>query len=132
MSSAITHAPLSAAQGTSAQPLPHRWLGLFALSLAVFMVIMTGTSVNLALPAISQNFGISISDLTWVVDAYTLALGALTLPGGTLGDLLGRRRVFLYGIVLFSMGTICSSFAPSLCLLISARALMGLVAARVI
>ena len=59
-------------------PDPRRWLGLLALSISVLTVIMTSTSINLALPAIGGAFGISVSNLTWVIDAYSLALGALT------------------------------------------------------
>lgn len=114
------------------EPDPRRWLGLLALSISVLTVIMTGTSVNLALPAISGTFGVSISNLTWVLDAYTLALGALTLPGGTLGDLFGRRRMYLIGLGLFSAGALLASVSPSLGLLIVTRVVMGIGAALVL
>jgi EmrB/QacA subfamily drug resistance transporter len=113
------------------RPDPRRWLGLLALSISVLTVIMTSTSVNLALPAISNSFGVSVSNLTWVLDAYTLAMGALTLPGGVLGDIFGRRRVYLVGLALFSLGAVCASVAPNLALLIAARVTMGVGAAMV-
>ena len=114
-----------------ARPDRRRWLGLLALSLSVLTVIMTSTSVNLALPSISNSFGVSVSNLTWVLDAYTLAMGALTLPGGVLGDIFGRRRVYLLGLAVFSLGAVCASVAPSLGLLIAARVAMGVGAAMV-
>jgi EmrB/QacA subfamily drug resistance transporter len=113
-------------------PDPRRWLGLLALSISVLTVIMTGTSVNLALPSISSAFGVSISNLTWVIDAYTLALGALTLPGGILGDIFGRRRTYLVGLAIFSVGSILASLAPNIGLLIGARVFMGVGASMVL
>ncbi len=113
-------------------PDRRRWLGLLALSISVLTVIMTSTSVNLALPSISGSFGVSVSNLTWVLDAYTLALGALTLPGGILGDIFGRRRVYLLGLGLFSLGAVCASLAPNLGVLIGARVAMGAGAAMVL
>lgn len=124
-----------AATTTTPPPLPRdrrRWLGLLALSISVLTVIMTGTSVNLALPSISAAFNVSISNLTWVIDAYTLALGALTLPGGTLGDIFGRRRMYLIGLGIFSIGAVFASVAPNLVLLIAARVLMGMGASLVL
>ncbi|MDB5075255.1 MAG: drug resistance transporter, EmrB/QacA subfamily [Chloroflexi bacterium] len=117
---------------SSITPTPNRWLGLLALSLSVLSVVMTGTSVNLALPAISTSFGVSISNLTWIIDAYTLTLGALTLPGGTLGDIFGRRRMYLIGLGVFSVGALFASLAPNLGLLIIARVLMAIGASLVL
>lgn len=117
--------------GTAA-PDPRRWLGLLALSISVLTVIMTSTSVNLALPAIGGAFGVSVSNLTWVIDAYSLALGALTLPGGILGDIFGRRRMYLIGLAIFSLGALSGSAAPGLGLLIASRVAMGVGAALVL
>ncbi len=125
-------APLSSALDPSPAADRRRWLGLLALSISVLTVIMTSTSVNLALPSISGSFGVSVSNLTWVLDAYTLAIGALTLPGGILGDIFGRRRVYLVGLGLFSVGAVCASLAPDLGVLIAARVVMGAGAAMVL
>ena len=123
--------PLPLPHRAAADPDPRRWLGLLALSISVMTVIMTSTSVNLALPSLSGSFGVSVASLTWVLDAYTLAMGALTLPGGILGDIFGRRRVYLLGLGLFSAGAVCASAAPDLGVLIAARVVMGVGAAMV-
>ena len=115
-----------------AAPDPRRWLGLLALSISVLTVIMTSTPVNLALPAIGGAFGVSVSNLTWVIDAYSLALGALTLPGGILGDIFGRRRMYLIGLAIFSLGALSGSAAPDLGMLIASRVAMGMGAALVL
>src|SRR5437764_12859840 len=82
-------------------PDPRRWWALAALSLALFMAILDNTVVNVALPHIQTGLKTSISDLQWVVSAYSLVFGSLLISGGKLGDLLGRKRVFLTGLALF-------------------------------
>src|SRR5437764_11605100 len=82
-------------------PDPRRWWALAALSLALFMAILDNTVVNVALPHIQTSLKTSISDLQWVVSAYSLVFGSLLISGGKLGDLLGRKRVFLTGLTLF-------------------------------
>ncbi len=80
-----------------------RWI-LTATILASSMGMMDGTVVNIALPALQATMGATIADVQWVVEAYTLFLAALMLTGGALGDRLGRKRIFLIGIVVFTAG----------------------------
>ncbi|MGA7027803.1 MAG: MFS transporter, partial [Candidatus Acidiferrales bacterium] len=93
------------------------------------MAFIDGTVVNVALPALQTNLGGTVSDIQWVVEAYGLFLGALILVGGSLGDLLGRRRMFLAGVTLFAAASIACALAPSIHQLILARAVQGLGAA---
>ena len=73
---------------------------------ALFMVMLDNTVVNIALPAIKTSFGASISGLSWTVNAYTLVFGVLLVTGGRLGDVFGRKRMFLAGLVVFTLGSI--------------------------
>jgi EmrB/QacA subfamily drug resistance transporter len=98
---------------------------------AQFMVVLDIAIVNVALPAIERDLGISQDTLQWVVIAYGLLLGGFLLLGGRLGDLLGRRRVFLAGLVLFSISSLLAGLAGSAELLIAARAAQGFGAALV-
>ena len=74
-----------------------KWWTLLVVCLAIFMLLLDVTIVNVALPSIQKDLGSSFEDLQWVVDAYALALAAILLASGSLGDLLGRRRVFVIG-----------------------------------
>ena len=76
------------------------------------MIILDGTIVNVALPSIQDDLGFSQSDLAWVVNAYLIAFGGLLLLAGRLGDLIGRRRVFLAGLTLFTLGLAAVRLAP--------------------
>jgi EmrB/QacA subfamily drug resistance transporter len=105
---------------------PRRWWALAALSLALFMAILDNTVVNVALPHIQTGLKTSISDLQWVVSAYSLVFGSLLISGGKLGDLLGRKRVFLTGLTLFIGGSVLSGLAPNITLLHVFRAMQGL------
>jgi EmrB/QacA subfamily drug resistance transporter len=96
---------------------------------AEFMVILDITVVNVALPSIGRALGLSAAGLPWVVTAYVLMTGGLTLLGGRAADLLGRRRVFLAGLALFTAASLASGLAPAAGLLIGARAAQGLGAA---
>jgi EmrB/QacA subfamily drug resistance transporter len=96
---------------------------------AEFMVILDITVVNVALPSIGRALGLSGAGLPWVVTAYVLMTGGLTLLGGRAADLLGRRRVFLAGLALFTAASLASGLAPSAGLLLGARAAQGLGAA---
>jgi EmrB/QacA subfamily drug resistance transporter len=89
------------------------------------MVILDITVVNVALPSIQLDLGVATADLHWVVTAYTLAFGGLLLLGGRAADLLGRRRVFLTGLALFSGASLAAALAPSPAALVAARALQG-------
>jgi EmrB/QacA subfamily drug resistance transporter len=95
------------------------------------MVVLDATIVNVALPHVQRALGFSGSGLEWVVNAYTLAFGGLLLLGGRSGDLLGRRRVFIAGILLFSLASLLGGFATSQAWLLTARAVQGAGAAMV-
>src|SRR6266545_8054079 len=98
-----THA--AAARGPAAPPDPRRWRALTLLCLAAFMTILDVTVVNVALPSIGADLSLDRAALTWVVTAYTLCFGGLMLLGGRLADLLGRRRTFLAGLVVFTVAS---------------------------
>jgi EmrB/QacA subfamily drug resistance transporter len=89
------------------------------------MVILDMTVVNVALPAIERGLGFSATNLSWVLDAYSLTFGGLLLLGGRAGDILGRRRVFLIGIAVFTLASLAAGLATSPGLLIAARAVQG-------
>lgn len=102
---------------------------LVVTCLGSFIVLLDGTIVVTALPTIQSHLHANLSDLQWVVDAYTLAFAALMLTGGTLGDRFGRKRFFLLGLVLFLLGSAFCGFAPTLGWLLSGRAVQGVGAA---
>ncbi|MEO8106989.1 MAG: MFS transporter, partial [Actinomycetes bacterium] len=93
------------------------------------MVILDATIVNIALPSIQKDLGFSQANLQWVLTAYTLAFGGFLLLGGRAGDILGRRRVFIFGILLFTLGSLGGGFAWSEASLLVFRAIQGLGAA---
>lgn len=103
-----------------------RWLALMVLCLGVLMIVLDTTIVNVALPSIRQDLGFSETALVWVVNAYMLTFGGFLLLGGRLGDLYGHRRVFLAGIVAFTVASLACGLANSQALLITARAVQGL------
>src|SRR3954471_9801535 len=102
-----------------------RW-ALVATILASSMAFIDGSVVNIALPALQATMGATIADVQWVVEGYTLFLAALMLTGGALGDRLGRKRVFLIGVAVFTAGSIACGFAPTMSALIAFRALQGI------
>ncbi len=83
-----------------------RWLALALLALAQFVVVLDASIVNVALPSIGRDLDFTQDDLSWVVNAYTLIFGGFLLLGGRLADLLGRRRMFMGGLVLFSLASL--------------------------
>ena len=103
-----------------------RWSTLTVLALAQFMVVLDVTIVNVALPDIQTDLGFSAEGLQWVVSAYTLLFGGFLLLGGRAGDLLGRRRMFMSGMALFTGASLVAGLAPSPGVLIAARAAQGL------
>ena len=103
-----------------------RWLALTVLCLGVLMIVLDTTIVNVALPSIRQDLAFSETALVWVVNAYMLTFGGFLLLGGRLGDLFGHRRVFLAGIVAFTVASLTCGLANSQALLIAARAVQGL------
>src|SRR3954451_19811864 len=110
---------------TDRSETPSRWLALVVLCAGMLMVILDQTIVNVALPSIQRDLGFSASGLAWVVNAYMIAFGGLLLLAGRLGDLIGRRRVFLFGLALFSLASLACGFASSQELLVAARFIQG-------
>ena len=102
------------------------------VAVAVFLATLDMFIVNIAFPAIRDGFsGASVSDVSWVLNVYAIAFAALLVPAGKLGDILGRRRVFVTGLVLFGVGSALCAAAPSLGFLIAARAVQAVGAAAV-
>jgi EmrB/QacA subfamily drug resistance transporter len=108
-----------------------KWLALVLLASAQFVVVLDASIVNVALPSIGRDLEFSQDDLSWVVNAYTLTFGGFLLLGGRLADILGRRRLFIGGVVLFGLASLLGGLASSSGQLIAARALQGLGAALV-
>ena len=100
-------------------------LALVVIATAQLMVVLDATIVNVALPHIQQALGFSGSGLEWVVNAYAVTFGGLLLLGGRAGDILGRRRVFVFGLLLFSAASLVGGFATSQAWLLTARAVQG-------
>lgn len=103
-----------------------RWLALMVLCLGVLMIVLDTTIVNVALPSIRTDLGFTETSLVWVVNAYMLTFGGFLLLGGRLGDLYGHRRVFLAGLVLFTLASLACGISTTQGLLIAARAVQGL------
>jgi EmrB/QacA subfamily drug resistance transporter len=105
------------------------WLILVLICFAQFMVVLDATVVNVALPSIQKDLGLSEANLQWIVNAYTLAFGGFLLLGGRAGDLLGRKRLFLFGLVVFTVASLLNGLAVNSAMLIACRGLQGLGAA---
>jgi EmrB/QacA subfamily drug resistance transporter len=119
--------PTAAKQAAATETPPRRLgLALAVIATAQLMVVLDATIVNVALPHIQAALGFSGSNLEWVVNAYALAFGGLLLLGGRSGDLLGRRRIFIFGILLFSLASLLGGFATDQAWLLAARALQGI------
>ena len=103
-----------------------RWWALMVLCLGVLMIVLDTTIVNVALPSIREDLNFTETSLVWVVNAYMLTFGGFLLLGGRLGDLLGHRRMFLAGLVLFTLASLACGLARGQGLLIAARAAQGL------
>src|SRR5207342_1171823 len=110
-------------------PDPRRWLALAVIVTAQFMVVLDVAIVNVALPSIKTDLHFSESSLQWVISAYAIFFGGLLLLGGRLGDLLGRRRIFIAGVVIFTVSSLLNGLAWSEGSLIAFRSLQGLGAA---
>src|ERR1700729_3567543 len=123
---AVTAADL---RGATSAADPRRWRALILLCAAQFMVVLDASIVNVALPSIKTALRFSESSLPWVVNAYTLTFGGFLLLGGRAADLLGRRRVFMVGLVVFSAASLAGGLAQSEAWLIVARGIQGLGAA---
>jgi EmrB/QacA subfamily drug resistance transporter len=117
---------------SAAAPQPtNKWLALALLATAQFVIVLDASIVNVALPSIGKDLDFSQDNLSWVVNAYTLVFGGFLLLGGRLADLLGRRRLFMAGLILFAAASLVGGFAQSEIWLIAARAVQGLGAALV-
>jgi EmrB/QacA subfamily drug resistance transporter len=114
---------------TAQQYEQRRWVALALLASAMFVVVLDASIVNVALPTIGESLSFSDGNLSWVVNAYVLTFGGFLLLGGRLADLLGRRRVFMGGLILFALASLAGGFANSEPALIAARAVQGLGAA---
>jgi MFS family permease len=106
-----------------------RWATLAVVCLAQLMIVLDVTIVNVALPSIQQDLDFSQGNLTWVVNAFLVSFGSLLLLSGRIGDLIGRKRVFLAGLVTFTLASFLCGIAPSEGALIGARFLQGVGAA---
>ena len=106
-----------------------RWWTLGAMCFALFMVMLDNTVVNVALPSIQRSLDASISGLEWTVNAYTLAFAVLLVTGGRLGDIFGRRRMFLLGVMVFGASSLFIAFSQSEAWLIAGRTIQGFGAA---
>ena len=106
-----------------------KWWTLGAVSLGLFMIMLDNTVVNVALPSIERDLGMSLSQLEWVVTGYALTFAAFMLTGGKLADLLGRRLVFVAGLAVFTAASLACGLAGSADMLIGARVVQGIGAA---
>src|SRR5262245_7042259 len=127
----MSDAAVTGAQQRSGPDHVNPWLVLVLVCMAQFMVVLDATVVNVALPSIQKDLEISDADLQWIVNAYTLTFGGFLLLGGRAGDLLGRKRIFLIGLVVFTVASLLNGLAPSSEFLIVFRGLQGLGAALI-
>lgn len=119
-------APDTHAGTRGARRAAHPALILLVIAGAQMMVVLDATIVNVALPSMGRHFDKSQTDMTWALNAYTLAFGGLLLLGGRMGDILGRRRMFIVGLALFTVGSFAAGIASSFGLLLAGRAVQGL------
>src|SRR3954462_8369156 len=106
-----------------------KWWTLAAMCFALFMIMLDNTVVNVALPSIENDLGASLSSLEWTVNAYTLTFAVLLVTGGRLGDIFGRRRMFLFGVVVFALSSASIGLSPDQGWLVAGRAVQGIGAA---
>ncbi|HRV59973.1 MAG TPA: MFS transporter, partial [Solirubrobacterales bacterium] len=106
-----------------------KWWTLGAMCLALFMVMLDNTVVNVALPSIQRDLDTSISGLEWIVNGYTLSFAVLLAVGGRIGDIFGRRKAFVFGVIVFTIASTTAGFAPNNFALVASRVLQGIGAA---
>jgi EmrB/QacA subfamily drug resistance transporter len=122
MATTVVQAPRTAAQEDNRS----KWLTLGAMCFALFMMMLDNTVVNVALPTIQQKFNATTSALEWIVNGYTLSLAVLMVTMGKLGDIFGRKRVFLIGLIVFTAASFACGIAPNLGALVFFRVLQGI------
>src|SRR5262245_40071664 len=110
---------------TNATTDRNRWLALYVLCAGVLMIVLDVTVVNVALPSIQDELGFTGSSLAWVVNAYLIAFGGLLLLAGRFGDIIGRKKVFLAGLGLFTVASLLCGAAQSQEVLVVARFIQG-------
>lgn len=113
-------------QNLSASEDRQRWIALYVLCAGMLMIVLDGTVVNVALPTIQDDLGFTSSNLAWVVNAYMIAFGGLLLFAGRMGDLVGRRKMFLSGLAVFSAASLLCGLATGQEWLVGARFLQGI------
>lgn len=106
--------------------LLRKWWPLVAICLGTFMLLIDVTIVNVTLPSIASSLGASFTSLQWVIDSYALALAALLMVSGSIADRLGRRRVYLVGLVVFALASLACGVAPNSAFLVAARGVQGI------
>src|ERR687891_273345 len=121
----MTEAISSIGQGRQTAGRDSRWVALIVLCVGMLMIVLDATIVNVALPSIQDDLGFSQNSLAWVANAYLIAYGGLLLLAGRLGDLIGRRRVFLIGLAVFTAASLACAVAQSQAMLIGARFVQG-------
>lgn len=121
-----TEASLATADPPKDRDEHRRWMALLVLCAGFLMIVLDKTIVDVALPTIQRDLRFSVSGLAWVVNAYLIAFGGLLLLAGRLGDLLGRRRIFLAGLALFTSASLLAGLADSQALLTAARFIQGI------
>ena len=124
-----TTTPVTPAEPRPAGAARNPWAVLAVLCLGLFMILLDGTIVNIAIPHIQSYYDTTYSNIEWVMNAYILAFAVLLVPMGRFGDLWGRRKLFLAGMVLFTLGSLACGLAPTIYLLIAFRVLQGIGAA---
>ena len=102
-----------------------KWWTLGAMCFALFMIMLDNTVMNVALPSIQRDLGTTLGQLEWIVNGYTLSFGVLLVTGGRLGDILGRRRMFIAGVIIFATCSATAGLAASSEMLIASRVLQG-------
>src|SRR5437763_1316422 len=117
---------LSTASISPAKADRTRWLALYVLCTGMLMIVLDATIVNVALPSIQDSLGFSQSNLAWVVNAYLIAFGGLLLLAGRLGDIVGRRTIFMTGLTIFTVASLACGLAQSQAMLVAARFVQGL------
>jgi len=112
---------------TALEPIPRRaWLALSVSTLVVFLVVIDISAVNVAFPSIREDFDVSASQLSWIISAYNIVVGALLMVSGRLADSIGRRKVYLPGVAIFGFGSMLCAVAPSAGWLIAARVVQAI------